>query len=462
MSGTVHKKNVRVLLVRHGEREDEAENRHRKHKNLRPRSTKDKLDPSLTIEGYDQAAGAFSNLIQALSLNQNKTKEESKGKIALFSSPLRRTVGTALMVATAITDGEECKISTQLPLLASNKVGSDEGEDIPSNIPIVVMNGLCDCAAYVVKSGGAHAAVTKGLIDCAARSFNDWTENSGTSFIPALKLITKTAYQSQSGQSLRNSSNVQFWRETNNDNFSPMTAPFLPIKDESLIPSMSTNERTTNVIDEALPGEYTVVNEKNHNDFLQTVNRAVYLTVHAGLDTCVIVTHREGIRYLANNVCGLRLPHGLKTPYCCIGSFRADVKFNMPSPSSSGGGKHKMYSVKWTCHSVTPFQDFETIHLPPLTTKLSACDDDTTTDIVSSIPGGKPKHTLSTISSILSRGLPLQKLGKEFMLTEYQTSNTEKKEIKGTETDLTIFEAFFVDGRRRWLHLWTTYEFIIK
>jgi hypothetical protein len=54
-----------------------------------------------------------------------------------------------------------------------------------TTIPIVIVNGLCDCAAAIRRLGGSTTAVRQRLVDCAAIS-----ENDGTLQSPFMKTVT--------------------------------------------------------------------------------------------------------------------------------------------------------------------------------------------------------------------------------------------------------------------------------
>ncbi|KAG7374114.1 histidine phosphatase superfamily branch 1 protein [Nitzschia inconspicua] len=113
-------KKILVFVVRHGEREDEATMMHSSYNTAyRKMSKQDRNDPKLTPEGHGQAFKAFENVLSVMEVSQVK-------KVAVFSSPLRRSVGTVMMLATAASalkssrEGVEDQVSGQTS--ASSKI----------------------------------------------------------------------------------------------------------------------------------------------------------------------------------------------------------------------------------------------------------------------------------------------------------------------------------------------------
>ena len=100
---------VDLFIVRHGERADEAVSRayvqylekipKEKQKHVMPMLPIDSIDPQLTAKGHLQAYQSFSQLLPAL---------EGR-KVAVFCSPLRRAVGTALMMGSVAANRKVSK-----------------------------------------------------------------------------------------------------------------------------------------------------------------------------------------------------------------------------------------------------------------------------------------------------------------------------------------------------------------
>jgi Histidine phosphatase superfamily (branch 1) len=281
------KKTISVYLLRHGEREDEIEDESK----AVQQSNKELLDPALTVEGFRQAQAAFENLLSTL----------AGKKVSIFSSPLRRTIGTALMVAFAPSANN---VNFSLPSLAGDT-------STPDSLPILVMNGLCDCAAMIERVGGANLAVAQGYVDDAAMDENDGSDSS-----PFVCSLPKIVSEAQRSSSCTRPSMIQFWKEKTyvSASFSPLTPPLRMQK--ILQPSNA-----------SLSSQETrkpVSSRKSDDCYLATLNRAIRLAVNADCDACVVVTHREGIRDLAGKAAGHgKSAHKLQTPYCCVATFVA-------------------------------------------------------------------------------------------------------------------------------------------
>ena len=209
----IKQRSVTVLLLRHGERKDEAIQRdmsieERKRNALLPKDFEaiDSLDPSLTELGYEQAGDAWRNIISAIihCQHQKRHKNEAtrRAQITFVCSPLRRCIGTALMVVSAlpIVNVDTVILNHEIPTLSKYHTNKVDGNHVtkekamststtlcrddtsfattntspstPSrNVPILVLNGLATCAAAIFKFEG----VTKTIqhygyeIPCAVR-----------------------------------------------------------------------------------------------------------------------------------------------------------------------------------------------------------------------------------------------------------------------------------------------------
>ena len=396
---------ITVLIVRHGEREDEVRSRgiHGGHGNL---SRAEKIDPSLTVVGHKQALAALTNLFSTL----------DGQRVAVFSSPLKRCVGTALMIATR----------------ARSQWASFQQES--SVIPIVIMNGLCDCAAQIQREGGAAAAVQKGLVDCAA---TDSTIGCGDDpMTRALRPMTALALRAvASSDDKHDLARIQFLRSVPAQNnvdghcFEPMTQP-ISLRSPSVA---STDEEST--ISHSAPEQImrpsvdaAASNVKEGDDFFSALKLAVTLTAWADCDTCVVLAHREGIRALAQSKC--HYTGRLSTPYCCIGAFHAEIK------SST--------KIRWTFHGVSPYSEFGRHSLPTVPSRETlGC----TTKVILAIPG-EQHVTICIIQSSQSNSPNDIKLGTELSITEYQ-SYFEFQQGAGLPK---VYECDIMDGRRQWSH----------
>ena len=130
-------KSILVFIVRHGEREDEVIDQ-RQYRKMSPRQ---RLDPSLTPRGFAQAQAAFDRLGIAIAAGHFQ-------RVAIFSSPLRRAIGTATMLASSACADPTMKESFVLPAASEDQKSSTA----TNPIPIVVWDGLCDCAAQVMST----------------------------------------------------------------------------------------------------------------------------------------------------------------------------------------------------------------------------------------------------------------------------------------------------------------------
>jgi Histidine phosphatase superfamily (branch 1) len=299
---------VTVLLLRHGERADETDDALSR---PLPSCVKARMDPDLTDEGHRQATDAFQQIVPFL-----------KGKrVAFFVSPLRRTIATAAMIGRCNTDGVEFVLPS--------------GD--PSSIPLVVMNGLSDCAAHVVKEGGAFAAVKAGYIDGAAMAANNGSSNS-----PLMKVMDTLQPQRWELQKP-----IQLYKE-HKDEFVPMTAPIgcsePPLIELDVVGA--NDDGAVTLEDNQQSVDTTPVARYASDDaFFKTMTRIVKMAASRSCNVCVVVSHREGIRDLARDI--LRSQNRISTPYCCIGHFSAHLLEDTDASH-----------VQWKFHNVIPYEKF--------------------------------------------------------------------------------------------------------
>jgi broad specificity phosphatase PhoE len=103
-------KQVTVLLLRHGEQEDEAMKKamsmeERKRYSLLPFSIRREYSmASLTRNRYEQASVAWKNILSSLQQRGTKTN------LSAVCSPMRRCIGTALMVSPFDTPRNDYRI----------------------------------------------------------------------------------------------------------------------------------------------------------------------------------------------------------------------------------------------------------------------------------------------------------------------------------------------------------------
>lgn len=306
------KKKITLLLLRHGERADEVAQNPRKSRGSKSR--KERMDPDLTSVGCRQAAEAFDKIMPCL-----------RGKkVGVFTSPLRRTMATAAMIGMYKRVADE-NLDFAIP----------GGTSSSESIPIIVVNGLSDCAAHVRAAGGAYAAVRDGYVDGAAMAANDCSIQS-----PIMQLM-------KSIQEMSNLNHpVQFYKETG-PGFVAMTNPIgeSTTNEESLQQQQVTSSDTQGLLAHPTNKELDIMpaaRKRQDDFFFQTLRRIVRMATANDCDVCVLVTHREGIRDLVANIQpGLRV----STPYCCIGRFSAQLQDDD--------------TVQWEFHDVLQYQKFK-------------------------------------------------------------------------------------------------------
>eukprot|EP00978_Attheya_sp_CCMP212_P047943 scaffold452290_cov63-Attheya_sp.AAC.1 len=302
---------VKVFVVRHGEREDEAFaqaflNEQKCIWNAKPGPKitfngamakgmippvpkTDTLDPLLTARGHAQAQESFSALMNVLGGRQ----------VAIFCSPLRRAIGTALMAGTVVSNDS---VSWPLPNVMESNYSTDD------SIPITVLNGLGDFASKVYHSGGSSVLVPTGSLRCA-----DMAANNGTHTSPFVQGLAEMPSHKVGGS--KEAKNVRFWKRDARsgckvNTFVPMSHPISPSSKSFLQIDRFPNHPLQRSKKRLVPPESP----------LNAVDEAVRLTIDRGCDTCVIVAHREAIHDMAE-MCNYFGHVG--TPYCCIGSFDA-------------------------------------------------------------------------------------------------------------------------------------------
>ena len=310
-----------VLIVRHGERADEAARKNGG--SLGPRSRKERLDPPLTENGYRQAKSAFEHILPTL----------AGKRVAVFSSPLKRAIGTAMMIGTALEEQQQTTIEFV--------------HRTSDAIPIVVVNGLGDCASAVQHVGGASRAVYHRYIDCGAMDGNDGSVNS-----PMRTCLREMLPTAQAAASRGDNDNdavgtpIQFLKEGYEWNsLEPMTEP-LSIH-EPVTPQQQQQQQegsaTGDAQSRAPASVYSSSPVFRNEHFIYAANRAVLMATEASCDVCIFVSHREATRYLAWDIC--RSPDMFSTPYCCVGSFATTV-------STRQG------LVQWFFRRVVPYESY--------------------------------------------------------------------------------------------------------
>jgi hypothetical protein len=351
---------ILVFVVRHGEREDEAvmSRNDSCSQTAHGKMTKqDRLDPKLTPEGHHQAFRAFENLLSALEF-------ADVNKVAVFSSPLRRAIGTAMMLSTAMSTfrlngkGDTKRhsvIQFVLPSTACNETREQSYYDPPKciPIPIVVENGLCNCTALVTRIGGNRSLVRGGLLSCAAMPQNSVDHPRNHLLRETLIDIKATAMKSDTIQEAvkegQPQPSVQFWRseeglEISSSKFVPM-AP--PISFDTNILENDDDANCSCPYDTSIPASFFTEGQKS-------IDQVVGLSLVSGCDACIVSSHREEIKELYRYRCGYE--HSKKDiPYCGIGVFEV---YREDDRKSGDGSFHQPISpLQWIFHDVVAPED---------------------------------------------------------------------------------------------------------
>mmetsp|Transcript_6950 Transcript_6950/g.20138 ORF Transcript_6950/g.20138 Transcript_6950/m.20138 type:complete len:388 (+) Transcript_6950:308-1471(+) len=374
---TSRSRNIELYIIRHGERLDEAIWRDfkSKHKNPAKRDKKpaeppatDTFDPPLTARGHHQAHHAFARLTATLLSEEHQGSDGNdkprRRTIAVFSSPLRRVVGTALMIGTVDTRGGNGNVNVNVNGNERALVFPPVPGDVPDDsgaIPVTILNELANSAAAVYRHGGVEELVPKGFLRCANTRSNDGTDASP--FVRALRTMPASQWMDNNDNQTSppdcNCRPVQFWKRQRDEAWSWQYAPMSePIRPGSLGREAGTDGFS-----------YLSVRKKrnqnrNRNSALRmaptnrpllAVDEAVTIAADRGCNVCIVVAHRETIRDLATKRCH-RFESSLEMPYGCIGSFAASVLID---------SHEKVRHVhRYRFHGVWPIERFGTEAIP--------------------------------------------------------------------------------------------------
>lgn len=439
---------VEVFVVRHGERQDEAARKefYKREKKIWNANLKadprahtlgkkiltfeqalkrglipsmddeevDTLDPLLTARGHQQAHQSFISL----------TKTLQDRKVAMFCSPLRRVIGTAMMIGTVALPNHTLSFPqpNEQPDRKDNAAGKSS-----ATIPITVLNGLGDFAASIYHHGGARTLAPMGALRCASTPENNGSPSSP--FVQALASMPSHLTLHAKDDASHVAGTVQFWgrHKDNNDAFVPMTPPFSPL-DNKL-------KHNTHIDDESFvyPGGIDKTKKRPApRNPIYAVDEAVRLTIERGCNVCVIVAHREAIRDLAEQECSYLGERRLPTSYCCIGSFLAEVE--EPAGADS--------MIHYSFHNVWRWEQFGRNAIPQVSIPLRCKDDTPASSLVYIVPG-KQIHRICVVQSELSCGW----LGSQIWThSEFRSSSPAKADRTTTTTlDLPIAEGHVSD-----------------
>lgn len=318
-----------VFLLRHGERLDEALARRQV-----PFPKSLKADPPLTTDGYGQAMGSLRRLLEALEANGTSRK------IAVFSSPMKRTIGTSVMLAAAARLPEKSCLEFGL------KESIHKTHDV---IPIVVMNGLGSCAAFCRKHGGADVLAHGSHIRCGDMAANDGTMTSP--FVKELQGMQEEYANEPFLDASTPTTKVQYCKlHGGSGHLVPLASP---VSARTVLVSAADNnhgQRQPRVFSQAC-------RQFEREGFRKCIDRAVRIAKEDGCNTLIVVTHREGIYSLVKRW-GLNGQEYRGHPYCCIGAFSAYLK----------DGEERCH---WAFQGVTPYELFDKNRIPLEQPRLS-------------------------------------------------------------------------------------------
>ena len=382
-------KTIRVVVIRHGERQDEADYRDRKRNKAKaagtgqglgktpteqsspPMSdftkTKIKVDPPLTLEGYLQAKGAFDRLLPMF----------ANHGISVFVSPLKRCIGTTMMMS--VSAASSTITSTATVSNTDNTQNSNASNDGP--LVLTVVNGLADPAAAIRHHGGSYHAIRQGLVDLAAMDGNDCSGD--TPFEQALPPLRQKAYHAlgmtdaiavdnlsadRRGPSGRP---IAFMTEAATPGgkrvqLHPLFCVTDPIPNRdstttTTCPTRTAQARATlsqnRYLDQLSFRTKAIPRNKHGNtlaNFVESASRAVKDTIDAGHDVCFLVSHREAMHILIQDVCRSHVQYS--TPYCCVAFFQATITSNTNVGNDDDDVSKKTYNVDWTFDRVVPYE----------------------------------------------------------------------------------------------------------
>jgi hypothetical protein len=343
-------KSFTVFLVRHGERLDEALQR----SSLKV-SRALKTDPPLTATGHQQAYNALTRLLLALE------EEGTPRKIAVVTSPLRRTIGTSMMLAAAqqsVRARRDCGDSCLTFGFQPESNGGSSSAPLEDNahgagiepIPILILNGIGSAAAMCQRYGSADALVTAGRVHCG-----DMEANDGSVTSPLVKEL-------QTMQEVYRDDLV--WVDEDPEEEEDRTKTTLPSVQfckiqggsgqvVSISPPLSAKEMDQVCVPALPPAPSRIMPlscqaAEGLESFPDALDRAVRIADQEGCDTLIVTAHRESMNSLVqqwglNGMAYHGHPHG------GIGCFIA-TRFEG--------------ETQWSFEGVAPYQEFDALWIP--------------------------------------------------------------------------------------------------
>jgi broad specificity phosphatase PhoE len=363
--------NILVFVLRHGEREDEALYDAWNRTAYKELNREDKVDPYLTVKGHRQAAVALENLVSSL-------RAAHIERVIIFSSPMRRVMGTIMMLAPAIgtVQGhdrtrsvigerehlEYSGISFGLPSAANEKDDDIEKRttairDIESDetgtriIPIVVHNGLCQCTALVGRLGGHKKVIRTGIVRCAAMEANSVSNKQSPVRKELVAMKSRAVEALDSYSDVPSDTQLQFWM-IKDEKLLPMTRP-ISLKRHNIQEEDQEDERPYEIM--ACP---VVLHDSE-----PPIDQVVRMAMTAGYDACVVASHREEIRDLVEKRC--KSKHDVDDiPYCAIGMFEAWLDgVGSTEKDDNGQTVNSGQELQWALHNIAAPEDLHNMRV---------------------------------------------------------------------------------------------------
>ena len=323
--------------------------------------------------------------------------------VCVFSSPLRRAVGTAMMLSVVNDESDtstspsssNTKKTTRINFIVPfantsspepSPSSSSSQSSFPSGtkstaIPIVILNGLCNCTALAVRMGGFKNLVRTGYIHCAAIKTpdkntlsnkdddggrnNDLVDNpvAWEEFMNLRKTIrqTKVIEDGDNNSKLSEPSTfadcdlqpIQLWMVGERE-YSPMTPQLNWIDDTAINPTSdaivnnSSNKVPHNIHHEPLPSE-------------SSIDHAVRMAIESDCKVVLVSSHREEIRDLARERCHYH--QRFHTPYCTVGQFEVTVASNEDGEEIQNEKRSRKTPstapLQWICHDICPPEELD-------------------------------------------------------------------------------------------------------
>jgi len=300
-----------------------------------------RVDPELTDTGYQQAEASFRALGDTL-----REFGETR-KLAFYSAPFKRCAASALMISAAGFEPEEWSVWA---------LTTPETQTAPTAIPIIVMNGLCDCTKEIRQLGGQEPVVDAGLLLCAACKWNKaYKKDPIMGEIQKMKDATRERIKEwqdsvppvEEGEEAENRfvADVQYLRFEENEN--PYSLEHMSMKFNIVTELL----RPKKIMQPPRKGLWeTKQHEASPSIAQQTLDECIHTARKAGCDTVIIVVSPELIQEVCERSDVGEASNEL-APGCIV--------ILLAEPDEEGEG------VAWSFHSLTDYDDFGSSAIPP-------------------------------------------------------------------------------------------------